>query len=93
MTAEPRVQSGGAADNYTPDTEEVRELYWAVSGLPRRDPKAWEEFDRWLRKVKADTLREAAEEARYQLGTEASGHTSTYPVRKWLNERANQIQG
>lgn len=45
-------------DNYTPDTEEVRELYWAVSGLPRRDPKAWEEFDRWLRKVKADAWAE-----------------------------------
>lgn len=50
-------------DDYTPDTEEVRELYWAVSGLPRRDPKAWEEFDRWLRKVKAEAWDEAVDSA------------------------------
>lgn len=51
-------------DDYTPDTEEVRELYWAVSGLPRRDPKAWDEFDSWLRKVKADLLKEIIQEVR-----------------------------
>lgn len=43
---------------YTPDTEEVRELYWAVSGDPRRGSKAWAEFDRWLQKVKAEAWAE-----------------------------------
>lgn len=65
MTAEPKVQSGEAADDYTPNTEEVRELYWAVSGLPRRDPKAWEEFDRWLRKVKAEAWAEGRDSAHW----------------------------
>lgn len=48
-------------NDYTPDTQEVRELYWAVSGLPLRDPKPWEEFDRWLRKVKADAWEQGAD--------------------------------
>lgn len=65
MTAELKVQSGGAADDYMPDTEEVRELYWAVSGLPRRDPKAWDEFDRWLRKEKAEAWDEGRRDGLY----------------------------
>lgn len=55
--------------DYTPDTEEVRELYWATSGTPRRDSEAWDEFDRWLRKVKADTLRDFAKTLDTYSGT------------------------
>lgn len=50
---------------YTPDTGEVRELFWSASGTRRRDPQAWGEFDRWL----ADHDRRIAENA-YDEGVE-----------------------
>lgn len=45
-----------------------------------------------LNRLRAEALREAAAEARRNLGTEASGHTSTYSVRKWLSKRADTIE-
>lgn len=47
--------------DYTPSTEEVREMYWECSGEPRRDSGAWAEFDRWFASVKAAAWREGYE--------------------------------
>lgn len=52
---------------YTPSTEEVRELYWAVSGTPRRDSQSWDEFDRWLNEERAKVWDEAIQET-YRCG-------------------------
>lgn len=69
--------------DYTPDTEEVRELYWAVSGDPRRDSKAWGEFDRWLRKVKAEAWTEGYEAgAKDQSECEGHRYRDTPQMRK-----------
>ncbi|WP_436702432.1 hypothetical protein [Nocardioides sp. BYT-33-1] len=52
----------------------------------------------WLaqrdRRVRAEALRETADEASWpNLGSEpGSGHTSTYSVRRWLRERADWIE-
>ena len=43
-------------------------------------------------RVKTETLRDAANEAQIRLGSEVSGHTSTYSVRQWLHARARRIE-
>ena len=45
-----------------------------------------------LREHNAALIESLAYEAREALGTEASGHTSTYSVRRWLRERARQVR-
>lgn len=39
----------------------------------------------------ARVLREMADRARFELGNEVSGHTSTYSVRRWLQREADAI--
>lgn len=50
-------------DDYTPDTEEVREAY-QISGdgadFKRRFFERGEDFDTWIRKVKAEAFNEGA---------------------------------
>lgn len=72
---------------YVPDTETVREQY------TREQPphigtvsEKSAEFDRWLRQVKAEALREAARDA--------SGRWNVKPyVDQWLAARADRIEG
>lgn len=45
-----------------------------------------------IRRIQAEALREAAGKVQHELGTEASGHTSTYSARRWLNFEADRIE-
>lgn len=76
-----------SSEAYTPDRGTVRYRYVEgdYSG-GNRDPHA--EFDRFIAKIKADALREAA-------GMFAIGFGSTYPgaiVRDKLTDRADRIE-
>lgn len=64
-------------------TRVIAEAALASDALAQRD-----------RRVAAEALRKAADEASWpNLGSEpGSGHTSTYSVRHWLRERADQIE-
>ena len=88
--------------DYTPSTEDVRARYH-LAGVSDTAPQFlidrgrkvyYDEFDRWLaahdREVRASDREALADRARYELGTEVSGHTSTYSVRKWLREKAKE---
>ena len=83
---------------YTPTTEEVwvpddSDVFHAASRYLSHDDLA-----RWLaehdRQVRAEALEQAADAVRAfgGLGSEASGHTSTYSVRNWLRARAQAIR-
>lgn len=64
--------------DYTPSTEEVREMYWECSGEPRRGAKSWAEFDRWLASVKAEAHRDGYDTARQDLVSGAFVEGPTY---------------
>jgi len=49
-------------------------------------------YREWVRNHDAALIESLAHEAREALGTESSGHTSTYSVRRWLRERARQVR-
>ena len=80
-------------DDWTPSTEQVR-AHYVFNQSDQWDPECGEAFDRWLaahdREVRASDREALADRARYELGTEVSGHTSTYSVRKWLREKAKE---
>ena len=80
-------------DDWTPSTEQVR-AHYVFNQSDQWDPERGEAFDRWLaahdREVRASDREALADRARYELGTEVSGHTSTYSVRKWLREKAKE---
>lgn len=86
---------------YTPNTEAVREQY------TREQPpqigtvsQKGREFDRWYaaeiaaaeKRGAVRALSEAKDSARSALGDQVSGHTSTYSVRQWLQDRIDQIE-
>lgn len=86
-----------STDPYTPDRGTVRYRY--VDGDHsggNRDPQA--EFDRFIAKVRADALREAAEESE-QITCEGHGGNDWFPsewagqVAGWLEHRADLIEG
>jgi len=83
--------------DYTPDNEEIREMYWACSGEPRRDSGAWDEFDRWLAAHDAQVLRDAANKfaegawvgAFIEVDDDVSAVQATD---RWLNAEADRIE-
>lgn len=89
---------------YTPTTDECRDAYatmqQTLDGMsvlagkdrpirPVGSPHA--EFDRWLARVKADALREAAATDDPDHYTEVALGGGDY-VRDWLNARADRIE-
>lgn len=74
---------------YDADLKEWAEQIWAAVEY-RGD--GVNELKKIANRFKAEALRDAATTVRYELGTEASGHTSTYSVRVWLNSQAERFE-
>lgn len=78
--------------DHTPDFHEVRGAY--ISWLPAMfTEKRVAEFDRFIAKVKADALREAAEATRREAPGEPHAGASLSSHADWLDDRAEQIEG
>lgn len=81
-----------SANDYTPDTEQVRAFYaesyrWPDGTLFKgKAEQARAEFDRWLASVKAEALREAADyvDLHPMAGSE---------VLELLRSRADELEG
>lgn len=84
------------SDDYTPDTQEVRDAYaWYEGGIYHEyDPKGYPKIDRWLAahdaEVAAKALREAAAEMQDILLVQRSLLGS--PTYTWLRNRADRIE-
>lgn len=90
-----------SSEPYVPNLATVESAYvhWALlsdRGIDAAD--ASDEFDRFLSKVKADALREAAEESE-QITCEGHGGDDWFPSERvgqaavWLDVRADRIEG
>lgn len=73
--------------DYTPEETILRDI--CVTSM-RMDGA---EFDRFVAKVKADALREAAEATRAEAPDEPHAGATFISHARWLDERANQIEG
>ena len=78
--------------DYTPTTYDMR-TSWHRNSMSYGPVERAAEFDRFINKVKADALREAAEDTRSEAPGEPSAGATFTAHACWLNKRADQIEG
>jgi len=71
------------------EQETARVNGWALEDAQKAGQRA---FDAAIKAATVKALRDAAAAAQAALATETGGHTSTYSVRKWLHQRADEIE-
>lgn len=77
--------------DYTPTTDDMR-TSWHRNSMSYGPGERAAEFDRFIAKVKADALREAAEATRSEAPDEPHAGASLRSHADWLDGRAEQIE-